>query len=143
MRPEGQRVVAGPVGEGVTRVEWVSTSALGSLLTVVDSTFALADLHGRLWRWDRDGSSVAGRGTRNATRFVVRNGGLSLELDVDARVRIVRFDARGRSLGVLVDEPLARGSHRLALEPVPGITFAVATVDGNAQKAVAIPSSSR
>lgn len=143
MRPEGQRVVAGPAGEGVTRVEWVSTSALGSLLTVVDSTFALADLHGRLWRWDRDGSSAAGRGTRNATRIVVRNGGLSLELDVDARVRIARFDARGRSLGVLVDERLARGNHRLALEAVPGITFAVATVDGNAQRAVAIPSSSR
>lgn len=143
MRPEGERRVLGPQGRGVTQVEWVSSNAVGSVIAMIDSTFAVADLHGRIWCFDKYGSVGVGASEPRSANLALVHGGVSLDLPRDAKVRVERFDAGGRSLGVLVDAVLAQGRHVLPMERVPGVSFAVATLDGIRQKAVVIAATGR
>lgn len=138
MRPEGERRVLGPEGKGVTQVDYVSMSALGSLLTVIDSTYVVADLRGRIWRFDKYGSVGVGPSHPRSAPLSLRRGGLSLELARDAKVRIERFDALARSLEVVVDGILAQGRHLFPLSGVSGVSFAVVTIDGIRQQSLKI-----
>jgi len=138
MRPEGERRVIGPQGQGVTQVEWVSTSALGSIIAMVDSTFVVADLHGRLWRLDKYGSVGVGASSPRTAPLSLRRGSLALELSRAAHVRIERFDGQGRSLGIVADGMLEQGKHAIRIDPVGSVTFAVPVVDGIRHSAVKI-----
>ncbi|MBK8800875.1 MAG: hypothetical protein IPN71_02250 [Fibrobacteres bacterium] len=86
MRPEGERRVIGPQNQGVTQVQYMSTSALGSIVAMVDSTFAVADLHGRIWRFDKYGSSGVGPSRPRLAALSFHRGGLSLQLPRAAQV---------------------------------------------------------
>lgn len=143
MRPEGERRVLGPQNQGVTQVEYMSTSALGSIVAMVDSTFAVADLHGRIWRFDKYGTSGVGPSRPRLAALSFHRGGLSLQLPRAAQVRIVCYDGRGRSLGVIADGWFEAGSHPLAVETGRSIAFAIATIDGIRQDPVRIPPSWR
>lgn len=139
MRPDGERRMLGPVGGGVTQVEYVSMSALGSVLAVIDSTWVVADLSGRLWRYDRNGTVGVGPTHARFAPLSLRRGGLSLELPHVARVRIERFDAGGRLVGVVADGVFEPGRHALRLDPIHGVTFAMLVIDGIRQDVVKIP----
>lgn len=143
MRPEGERRVLGPQNQGVTQVEYMSTSALGSIVAMVDSTFAVADLHGRIWRFDKYGTSGVGPSRPRLATLSFLRGGLSLQLPRAAQVRIACFDGRGRSHGVVADGAFEAGSHLLPVETGRSISFAVATIDGIRQDPVRIPPSWR
>ncbi|MBK9577951.1 MAG: hypothetical protein IPO40_12825 [Fibrobacteres bacterium] len=143
MRPEGERRVLGPQNQGVTQVEYMSTSALGSIVAMVDSTFAVADLHGRIWRFDKYGTSGVGPSRPRLATLSFHRGGLSLQLPRAAQVRIVCYDGRGRSLGEVENGWFEAGSHPLAVETGRSIAFAIATIDGIRQDPVRIPPSWR
>ncbi len=104
--------VRAPQGISVVLAERVAARVFDPGAAPGQTRLVLSDAHGGLWvEGNGPGSSVLRPGSGSATVVSVGNDGLRLELPRAGRVRVAVVDAGGRTVSVVLDRNLSKGTH--------------------------------